>query len=166
MKFGFRAAYLGVLTCCLVVLGFGLYVQHVEHIEPCPLCVLQRIAFVVIGLTAFVAFVHNPKSVGRRLYGLLLVLFSLAGAATSIRNLWLQSLPPDQVPECGPGLDYMLESFPLAKVLPMVFKGSGECAKVEWTMFGLAIPAWALIWFAVFTLVGLAALFMRAGDRR
>lgn len=166
MKLSFRAMYLAVLACCVVVLGFGLYLQHVVHLEPCPLCVIQRIAFIAVGLTALVAFAHNPKSLGRRLYGLLLALFSMAGAAVAIRNLWLQSLPPDQVPECGPGLDYMLESFPLTKVLPMVFKGSGECAKVEWTMFGLAIPAWALIWFAVFTLAGFAALLMRAGDRR
>lgn len=153
--------FLAVLACCLAVLGFGLYLQHAEHLEPCPLCILQRVAFIAVGLTALTAFVHNPGVIGRRVYGLLLVFFSVAGAAVAIRNLWLQSLPPDKVPECGPGLDYLLEAFPLSKVLPMVFQGSGECAKVEWTMFGLAIPAWALGWFMVFMMVGLAAIFMR-----
>lgn len=157
----FRAMFLAVLACCLGVLGFGLYLQHGLHLEPCPLCVLQRMAFIAIGLTALVAFLHNPGIVGRMLYGFLLALFSAAGGAVAIRNLWLQSLPPDQVPECGPGLDYMLEAFPLSKALPMIFQGSGECAKVEWTMFGLAIPAWALAWFLVFFLAGLAALFLR-----
>lgn len=165
MIFTFRMMFLAVLVSCLGMLGFGLYLQHGLHLEPCPLCVVQRIGFVVVALTALVAFVHNPGSIGRKVYGFLLMLFSGAGAAVAIRNLWLQSLPPDQVPECGPGLDYLLDTFPLTKVLPMVFKGSGECAKVEWTMFGLAIPAWALLGFAVFFAAGLAALLLRERKR-
>jgi disulfide bond formation protein DsbB len=157
----FRAMFLAVLLCCLGLLGIGLYLQHGLKLEPCPLCILQRVAFVAIGMTAMLAFLHNPDAMGRKFYGLLMILFSLAGAAVAGRNLWLQSLPPDRVPECGPGLDYMLEAFPLSKALPMVFQGSGECAKVEWTMLGLSIPAWALGWFALFFLVGLAALLLR-----
>lgn len=157
----FRAMFLAVLVCCLGLLGIGLYLQHGLKLEPCPLCILQRVAFVAIGMTAMLAFLHNPGAVGRKFYGLLMILFSLAGAAVAGRNLWLQSLPPDRVPECGPGLDYMLETFPLSKALPMVFQGSGECAKVEWTMLGLSIPAWALGWFALFFLAGLAALLLR-----
>ncbi|PWB58163.1 MAG: disulfide bond formation protein B [Nitrosomonadales bacterium] len=161
MIISFRILFLTVLVCCLGVLGFGLYLQHGLNLEPCPLCIMQRLAFVAIGMTAMLAFLHNPGVVGRMAYGLMMVLFSLAGAAVAGRNLWLQSLPPDQVPECGPGLDYMLETFPLHKALPMVFQGSGECAKVEWTMLGLSIPAWALGWFGVFFLAGLAALMLR-----
>lgn len=157
----FRAMFLAVLVCCLGLLGIGLYLQHGLKLEPCPLCILQRVAFVAIGMTAMLAFLHNPGAVGRKFYGLLMILFSLAGAAVAGRNLWLQSLPPDRVPECGPGLDYMLETFSLSKALPMVFQGSGECAKVEWTMLGLSIPAWALGWFALFFLAGLAALLLR-----
>ncbi|MDO8890280.1 MAG: disulfide bond formation protein B [Sulfurimicrobium sp.] len=161
MIISFRTLFLAVLVCCLGVLGFGLYLQHIVHLEPCPLCILQRMAFLAIGMTAMLAFLHNPGVVGRMAYGLLMVLFSLAGAGVAGRNLWLQSLPPDQVPECGPGLEYMLEAFPLYKALPMLLKGSGECAKVEWTMFGLSIPAWALGWFGVFFLAGIAALVLR-----
>lgn len=157
----FRAMFLAVLLSCLVLLGFGLYLQHGVGLEPCPLCILQRMAFVAIGITALLAFLHNPRGIGRRIYGLLLVLISLAGAAVAGRNLWLQSLPPDQVPECGPGLDYMLEAFPLSKALPMIFQGSGECAKVDWTMLGLAIPAWAMIWYVLFLIAGLTALVLR-----
>lgn len=152
--------FLAVLVSCLGLLGIGLYLQHGLKLEPCPLCILQRVAFVAIGMTAMLAFLHNPGAMGRRIYGLLMMLFSLAGAAVAGRNLWLQSLPPDRVPECGPGLDYMLETFPLAKALPMIFQGSGECAKVEWTMLGLSIPAWAMGWFVVFFLAGLAALLL------
>ena len=161
MILSFRAMFLAVLVCCLGLLGIGLYLQHGLKLEPCPLCILQRVAFVAIGMTAMLAFLHNPGAVARKFYGLLMILFSLAGAAVAGRNLWLQSLPPDRVPECGPGQDYMLEAFPLSKALPMVFQGSGECAKVEWTMLGLSIPAWALGWFALFFLAGLAALLLR-----
>jgi disulfide bond formation protein DsbB len=161
MIISFRTLFLAVLVCCLGLLGIGLYLQHGLNLEPCPLCIMQRFAFVAIGITAMLAFLHNPGVLGRMAYGLLMALFSLAGAAVAGRNVWLQSLPPDQVPECGPGLDYMLETFPLHKALPMVFQGSGECAKVEWTMLGLSIPAWALGWFGVFFLAGLAALVLR-----
>lgn len=157
----FRAMFLAVLACCLGVLGIGLYLQHGLNLEPCPLCILQRVAFVAIGMTALLAFLHNPGVIGRVIYGLLLVLFSSIGALVAGRNLWLQHLPPDQVPACGPGLDYMLDAFPLSKALPMIFQGSGECAKVAWTMLGLSIPAWALAWFLVFMMAGLAAMFLR-----
>lgn len=158
---GFRSMFLAVLACCIALLGFGLYLQHVENIEPCPLCILQRIAFICIGLSALLASLFNPRGAGRRIFGLLIALFSLAGAAVAARNIWLQHLPPDQVPECGPGLDYLIDAFPLSKALPMVLQGSGECAKVTWTMLGLSIPTWALGWFAVFLAAGLAALFLR-----
>ncbi|MDD5403618.1 MAG: disulfide bond formation protein B [Sulfuricella sp.] len=161
MIISFRAMFLAVLACCLGVLGFGLYLQHGLHLEPCPLCILQRIAFICVGLTALLAYLFNPGIVGRMFFGLLTALFSAAGAGVAARNIWLQHLPPDQVPECGPGLGYLIDAFPLAKALPMVLKGSGECAEVAWTMLGLSIPAWALGWFLVFFMAGVAAMFLR-----
>ncbi|MFN3398518.1 MAG: disulfide bond formation protein B [Sulfurimicrobium sp.] len=161
MIISFRAMFLAVLACCLGVLGFGLYLQHGLHLEPCPLCILQRIAFICVGLTALVAYLFNPGIVGRMFFGLLTALFSAAGAGVAARNIWLQHLPPDQVPECGPGLGYLIDAFPLAKALPMVLQGSGECANVAWTMLGLSIPAWALGWFLVFFMAGVAAMFLR-----
>lgn len=161
MIISFRAMFLAVLASCLGVLGFGLYLQHGLHLEPCPLCILQRIAFICIGLTALLAYLFNPGIVGRMFFGLLTALFSAAGAGVAARNIWLQHLPPDQVPECGPGLGYLIDAFPLAKALPMVLKGSGECAEVAWTMLGLSIPAWALGWFLVFFMAGVAAMFLR-----
>jgi len=161
MIISFRVMFLAVVACCVGVLGFGLYLQHGLHLEPCPLCIMQRMAFIGVGLTALVAYLLNPGIVGRMFFGLLIALFSAAGAAVAGRNIWLQHLPPDKVPECGPGLDYLLDTFPLAKALPMVLQGSGECAKVAWTMLGLSIPAWALGWFLVFLMAGLAPLFLR-----
>jgi disulfide bond formation protein DsbB len=161
MKFTFRAMFLAVLASCIVLLGFGLYLQHIVHLEPCPLCIMQRVAFIFVGLTALLAFLFNPRGAWRRIFGLLIALFALAGAGIAGRNIGLQHLPPDQVPECGPGLEYLLDAFPLAKALPMLLQGSGECAKVEWTMLGMSIPMWAMGWFLLFIVAGLAALFLK-----
>ncbi len=159
MRLNFRVVFLAVFAACLGLMAFGLYLQHFTHIDPCPLCILQRYAFVAVGFTALAAAAHNPGRVGRAVYGVLLTLFAVAGAAVAVRNVWLQHLPPGQVPECGAGLDFMLQSFPLTKALPMLFEGSGDCAKVAWTFLGLSIPEWALICFVLFAAVGVAATF-------
>jgi disulfide bond formation protein DsbB len=156
-----RALFLGVFLACSGLLGFGLVLQHVIHLEPCPLCILQRIAFVVIGATALAAAIHNPKRPGWTAYASLLAFFSVLGGGVATWQIYLQHLPPGQVPECGPGLDYMLETMPLAKILPMIFKGSGECAEVTWTFLDLSIAQWALGWFVLFALAGAMAIFRR-----
>lgn len=157
-----RVLFLGVFLACAGLMGFGLILQHVMHLEPCPLCILQRIAFVAIGATALVAAIHNPKRGGRAAYGSLVAFFSVLGGGVATWQVYLQHLPKDQVPECGPGLDYMLEAMPLDKILPMVFKGSGECAEVTWTFLNLSIAQWALGWFVLFVLAGLFVIFRRS----
>lgn len=156
-----RVLFFAVFLVCLGLMGFGLYLQHVKHLEPCPLCVLQRIAFIAIGVTALAGAIHNPARYGWAVYGSLLTFFSLLGGGVAAWQVRLQHLPPDLVPECGPGLDYMLDAMPLTKVLPMIFKGSGECAEVTWTFFGFSIAQWALAWFVLFALAGAAAVFRR-----
>jgi disulfide bond formation protein DsbB len=156
-----RKLFLAIFLVCFGLLGFGLYLQHVVHLEPCPLCILQRIAFIAIGATALAAVMHNPKRRGWAVYGSLLAMLSLAGGGVAAWQVYLQHLPPGQVPECGPGLDYMLEAMPLTKILPMIFKGSGECAEVTWTFLDLSIAQWALGWFVLFFLVGATAIFRR-----
>jgi len=156
-----RMLFLAVFLACLALLGFGLVLQHVMHLEPCPLCILQRIAFIVIGVTALAAAIHNPKHRGWTGYGSLLAFFSVLGGGVAAWQIYLQHLPPGQAPECGPGLDYMLEALPLTKILPMIFKGSGECAEVTWTFLNLSIAQWALGWFVLFSLAGLAAVVCR-----
>jgi disulfide bond formation protein DsbB len=108
-----------------------------------------------------VAAIHGPSGWGNRVYGALIILVAGTGAAIAGRHLWLQSLPADQIPECGPTLDYILEAFPLNKALQLVLHGSGECAKVEWQFLGLSIPGWTLITFSGFILFGLLLLFHR-----
>lgn len=156
-----RLLFLGIFLACFGLLAFGMVIQHVQHIEPCPLCILQRIAFIAIGVIALLAFLHNPKRAGKAVYGGLLTLLSVLGGGVAAWQVYLQYLPPDQIPECGPGLEYMLEAMPLAKVLPMIFKGSGECAKVTWTFLDLSIAQWALGWFVLFALVGAIAAVRR-----
>lgn len=161
-----RTGFLLGLVACAALLGYVVYVQFHLHIEPCPLCILQRVAFIGMGIVFLAGGLHAPRAGGRWVYVGLLVLLALVGIAIAWRQLWLQSLPPDQVPECTPSLSYMLGAFPLDKTIRMAFTGSGDCAEVNWTFLGLAMPAWSLICYVV---LGVWAMFVarvsRAGSR-
>lgn len=148
-----RWSYAALLLVCGGLLAFGLFLEHVRGLEPCPLCVFQRLAFMATGLVAFVALLHGPGRFGGQVYAVLVFIAADIGAAIAGRQVWLQHLPAEQVPDCGPGLDYMLEVFPLKDVLQMVFTGSGECAEVQWRFLGLSIPEWSLICFAAFIIL-------------
>lgn len=157
----FRAQFAFGALACAGLMAYALYAQHHMFLDPCPLCILQRVVFMVMGIVFLLGLVHGPKGWGRKLYGVLVFLLALLGAGIAGRHVWLQGLPPDQVPACGPGLDYMLQAFPLKKTLGMVFSGSGECAKLDWKFWGLSMPGWTLIWYIG---LGLGALW--AGFRR
>ena len=146
-----------VVACCAGLLGFAMYSQYVDYLDPCPLCVFQRVVFFWLGALALLAFLLNPRGTWLRIYAWLFALSALIGALIAGRHLWLQSLPADQVPECGPGLNYMLDNFPITEVLSNVLRGSGSCAEVLWTFLGLSMPAWTLIWYAG---LGLATLWV------
>ncbi len=149
-----RVNLFGFIICASLI-GAALYLQEVGH-EPCPLCILQRIAFIAMGILFLLAALHNPAGrIGGRIYGLLIATVGTLGGIIAGRHVWLQHLPPDQVPECGPGLEYMMEVFPLAEAMQKVFKGSGECAEVSWTFLTLSIPEWSLILFFILSVVGL-----------
>ena len=130
---------------CVGMMGFALYAQHGLLLEPCPLCVLQRFAVIGLGIVFLLAALHNPLGLTRYLYAGLLLLIAAGGATVAGRHAWLQRLPEDQVPACGPGLDYMWENFPFAEVINMVFQGSGECAEIAWQFLGLSMPEWVLV---------------------
>jgi disulfide bond formation protein DsbB len=152
-------------ACCAGLLGFGLYLQHALGLEPCPLCILQRYAFVAAGVVGLAAALHGPRGrAGQRTYAALLAVTALAGLGVAARQVWLQHNPPP-VAECGPGLEYMLEAFPLTQLLPALFQGSGDCAKVVWTFLGLSIPEWSLACFLGLAGIGLL-VFLRAGPGR
>ncbi|GAA5126714.1 disulfide bond formation protein B [Alloalcanivorax gelatiniphagus] len=147
------------LLACAAAFGGALYMQHVEGLEPCPLCIFQRIALIVVMVILLIATLHGPKGVGVRVYAVLTGLATLGGAGIALRHLWLQSLPADQVPACGPTLDYMIDAFPLHEMLATVLSGSGECAEISWRFLGLTIPGWSLVVFGGVLVVALIQLF-------
>lgn len=151
---------LGFLFCALMLAVAG-YFQFVDHLEPCPLCILQRVFTLLVGVVLLLAVLHDPRGWGIKVYGFLAGMIALVGAAISTRHVWLQNLPEDQVPSCGPGLNFMLDSFPLNDVIQMVLIGSGECAEVLWKFMGLSIPAWTFIAFIALALLALSQLFRR-----
>lgn len=131
--------------CCAGLMGFALFAQHVLLLDPCPLCVLQRVAVIGLGIVFLIAALHDPSGWGRRAYAASLAVIAAAGAGVAGWHFRLQNLPHDEVPACGPGLDYMLENFPLGDAMKMVFKGSGECAEVAWQVLGISMPGWVFI---------------------
>lgn len=137
-----------------------LFLQNYKGLEPCPLCIFQRVGLMVMGVFALTAVLINPK---KRVLQLLLWLGSMAGivwsAGVAARHVWLQHLPPDQVPSCGPGLDYWLEALPMQQVINQVLSGSGECAEISWHFLGLSIPEQSLILFSFLILVNLLVLW-------
>lgn len=135
----------GFAICC-GLMGFALFAQHVLLLDPCPLCVLQRVAVISLGVLFLLAALHDPAGSGRIVYAVLLGIAALGGVGIAGWHARLQRLPADEVPACGPGLDYMLDNFPIADALKMVFSGSGECAEIVWQFLGLSMPAWVLVW--------------------
>lgn len=148
-----RAFLLGALVCA-GLMGFALYAQYGLQLEPCPLCVLQRVAVIACGVVFLLGAIHNPGRIGSAIYSLLVVLCAAGGAAVAARHVWLQSLPPDQVPACGAGLSYMLETMPFTDVLATVLRGDGNCAVIEWRFLDLSMPAWTLVFFLTFAVAG------------
>jgi protein dithiol:quinone oxidoreductase len=139
-----RGNLLGFLAC-VCLLAYAYYAQYVLHLEPCPLCIFQRIGIFALGVIFLVATLHDPAAFGRRVYAVLLTLAALATIGIALRHLYIQSLPPGAVPACGASLDFMLKVFSLSEVLVKVLTGSGECAIISWRFLGLAMPAWVLI---------------------
>jgi len=142
-----RIGYLLGFFVCAGLMGYALYLQYVMDLEPCPLCILQRVAAIAMGLVFLIAAFHNPGRTGAGVYALLQSVIGGAGAAIAARQVWLQSLPKDQVPACGMGLDYMLETLPFTDVLQKVLEGSGECAEKGWEFLHLSIAGWTLVFF-------------------
>lgn len=143
----------GFLLCVFAIAFAVLYLQGELGLDPCPLCMAARLVVLTVAGIFLLAFLHNPRQLGQRIYSLLGILATLAGLGVSLRHVWLQSLPADEVPECGPGLEYMLEAFPLKDALGMILTGSGECAEVQWQFLGLTLPQQTVIFFAVILLI-------------
>jgi disulfide bond formation protein DsbB len=136
-------------------MGYALYAEHILGLEPCPMCIFQRLSTILLGLIFLIGSFPIANRSSRLIIGLLISLTSLSGILVASRHVWLQNLPPEKVPGCGPGLDFMVENFPLSDVFEMVFSGSGECANVDWSLLGLSMPAWVIISLSILTIFGL-----------
>ncbi|BES69596.1 disulfide bond formation protein B [Marinobacter nanhaiticus D15-8W] len=163
---GRRLVFLLIFLVCAALMAVAFYMEYVMGLEPCPLCWLQRIAISVVGILALIAALHNPKEWGGRIYGLFLAVFSAVGVALAGRQLWLQSLPEDQVPACGPSVDYLLDVMPILDVFRIALQGTGDCAQVVWRFLGLSIPGWTAIFFTLLFVLGIAILFGAFGRQR
>jgi disulfide bond formation protein DsbB len=136
--------FLGLLAAA-GLLGYALYVQYGMGLEPCPLCILQRVAVIAVGMLFLAAFLHDPGDRGARVYGVLIDTAALLGILVAARHIWIIAQPPGSVAECGASLDYMMDVLPLHEVLGKVLSGSGECAKIDWMFLGLNMPTWVLM---------------------
>lgn len=150
-----RTLYGGMFLMCAGLVVLALYLQHVLNLEPCPMCILQRYAFIAIAAIALMASLHAPQRNGLFVYSGLIAAFGLVGAGIALRHAWLQWYPTPSY-GCGADLGYLLNTFPLAKALPAIFEGTGECSKVDWTLLGLSIPEWAFVWFVIFAIAAIA----------
>lgn len=145
-----RAGNLVGFCVCVLLMAYALYAQYVLHLEPCPLCIFQRIAVMALGVIFLLAVLQNPKPIGARIYGALISIAALAGMAVSARHIWIQAQPPGSVPACGASLDYLMQIMSVTEVIGKVLAGSGECARIEWRLLGLSMP-----WWVVFALIAL-----------
>lgn len=135
---------LGFLACAALI-GYALYAEHVLGLAPCPLCIFQRVAVIVIGVLFLIAALHNPSRGGARVYGVLIAIAGLFGIGIAARHIWIQAQPPGSVAACGADLNYLMDIMPLTEVVSKVLTGSGECGKIDWTLLGLSMPWWVAI---------------------
>lgn len=152
------ANWLAAAVCFAAIVYAVAWLQFVRGLQPCPLCVVDRAAFAVAGVVFLIAALHDPQRTGRRLYGLGALLALAVGLISAGRHVWLQHLPAEQVPACGPSLGYLVSNFPLSEAVDLVLRGSGSCAEIQWRFLGLSIPEWTLALFVVLALFALATV--------
>jgi disulfide bond formation protein DsbB len=152
---GTRQLNLAGFLVCAGMMAFALYAEHNMLLTPCPLCVFQRMAVMALGIIFLIAVLHNPSGWGQRIYVGLVLAAAGAGVGVAGRHVWLQSLPADQVPACGAGYDYIMDTLPIGEALRTIFTGSGECATIDWQFLGLSMPAWVLISVTVIGVAGI-----------
>lgn len=142
-----RTFFALVGAACFALLSYGYYLQFIEDIEPCPLCILQRMCYIAAGTVAVIGAIHAPRRFGGVVYTIAIAVPAAVGAAIAGRQTWLQHLPPELVPECGASFEFMLEMYPLFETIERSLRGTGDCAEVSWTFLSLSIAEWSLACF-------------------
>ncbi|MDQ7089350.1 MAG: disulfide bond formation protein B [Methylococcales bacterium] len=163
IKFNARIWFFLGFVSCVLMLSVGAFFQFIMDLQPCPLCISQRIAILFVGIIFLIAALHNPSETGVKVYACLGAIAALIGALVSGRHIWIQNMPKDQVPECGPGLSYIFDNFPLIDTLKLMLNGTGECAEVLWEFLGLSIPGWTLV---AFIMLGCLSLLQYSNMKR
>ncbi len=158
---GYRAGAALGAAACAALLGYGFWLQYMDGQEPCPLCLIQRGFYMAVMAVMVVAALHGPQRIGGIVYAALAVLFAAGGIAIAGRQVWLQHLPADKVPQCGPDLYFMLDNLPLARTIEKLIQGSGECAEVKWRFLGFSIAEWSLACFILLALYAIALTRLR-----
>ena len=158
---GRRFANAAGVATVVALMSYAYYQQHVVGLDACPLCILQRIAMIALGFVFAVAALHAPRGAGARVYAVLGALAALTGMGISGWHVRMQNLPPAEVPSCGPGFDYLVDAFGWSEGIAMIFTSSGECAVVNWTFWGLSMPAWVFIWFVALGALAIVANWNR-----
>lgn len=148
-----RLGFLAISLACAGMMGFALYLQYYRYLDPCPLCMFQRVFVIGVGVVSFVAAIHGRAT---RVYAILAMMLGLTGFGIAVRHTVLQYFPPANLPSCGAGFFHMVQTMPFGDLVTTVLKGSGECANIDWSLFGLSLPGWSAIGFAGL----LAGLFM------
>ena len=157
-KFPVRQIHLLIFIATGALIGYAAYSMKILGLEPCPLCITQQFFYCAIGINAFSAFLHNPQAKIYRIYSSIIFIASAIGAWIAGRQVWLQNLPEDEVPLCGPPLEYILEVFPFGDLLNALFMGDGNCAEIPWTFLGFSMASWSLLWFIIFLLLSLMVI--------
>ena len=150
-----RQIYLIIFLAVGGLIGYAAYSIKILGLEPCPLCITQQFFYSIVGITAFIAFNHNPVEIISRFYAGIIFLASAAGIWVAGRQVWLQSLPEDEVPLCGPPLEYIFEVFQFGDLLKALFIGDGNCAEITWQFLGLSMAGWSFIWFTLFLVLSI-----------
>jgi disulfide bond formation protein DsbB len=155
MPFQRRQANLLGFLVCAALMGYALYAQFHLHLEPCLLCIFQRVAVIGMGVVFLAAALHDPKRWGGKVYGVLLLLLAVGGCAVAARHIYVQHLPEYLAPPCGPGFGYLFAHLPFGKFLVQAFTGSADCSIVTWRFLGFTMPEWLLLWFVILGFGGL-----------
>lgn len=153
------AVFIGICA-----MAYAYYLQYYQYLAPCPLCIFDRVFLLGILLTLSISIAHNPSRQGQRIYAGIALLSACGGLMSSGRHVWLQHLPADEVPSCGPGLNYLLDAFPLGQVLEMVFRGSGECAEINWQFLSLSLPEVTLMMFLGYVCLSVVQIVRRSDN--
>ncbi len=152
----YRIINLGQVFACLMLMIIAIgYFENSLKLEPCYLCIIQRVFIITIGIICALAVVHNPRQFGQRVYAGLSIGMVIIGSYFSGKQLWLQSLPKDQVPTCGLPVEYLLENFSITEIFTKLLHGDGNCAELKWQLLGLSIPGWVMVSFIVFGVLGI-----------